>query len=113
MTNPKTVHALAAALVQVTNTASNPVVTQNMGQQAAQIIHLRCTQDTIGRSGPGGCVLFSPSGNTITVPYVVPANQSLVITSVDILPTQMYVSTACSVIHQDGLYVSNVYAYYA
>lgn len=113
-TNPKTVHALAAALVQVTNTASNPVVTQNMGQQAGQIIHLQCNQNTSGPYGPGGCGLPVAPGDTSTV-YVVPAGKSLVITSVDIYPTQIYMSTACSVNHDDGLLVaaSGTSAFYA
>jgi hypothetical protein len=36
------VHALTAALVQVTNTAANPVVTQGVGAQAAQNVYLQC-----------------------------------------------------------------------
>jgi len=40
--NPKAVHALAAALVQVTNTASNPAVTQSVGAQAGNMVHLTC-----------------------------------------------------------------------
>ena len=34
LTNPKTVHAVAAALVQVTNTASNPVVAQGIDRKS-------------------------------------------------------------------------------
>ncbi len=113
-TNPKTVHALAAALVQVTNTASNPVVTQGTGQQAGQIIHLHCSEDTTGPYGGGGCGTVVAPGGTSQV-YVVPANQSLVVTSVDLYPTQIYMSATCSVVHSDGLYVSaaGTSAYYA
>jgi hypothetical protein len=87
-TNPKTVHAVAAALVQVTNTASNPVVTQSTGQQAAQIVHIVCnlahSQD---------CVLVLPTAVTPpSDPYMVPANESLVVTAVDIMPTQAFVA---------------------
>lgn len=78
---PKTVHALAAALVQVTNTASNPVVTQSIGQQAAQAVDLECVPSVI--PGNGTCYLVT-DGSRGSTPYVVPANQSLVITAVDV-----------------------------
>jgi hypothetical protein len=112
--NPKTVHAVAAALVQVTNTASNPVVTQSAVQQAGQIIHLHCSESTTGPYGGRGCGLVVAPGATSQV-YVVPANQSFVVTSVDIFPTQIYMSATCSVFHSDGLYVSgaDISAYYA
>jgi hypothetical protein len=76
-TNPKTVHALAAALVQVTNTASNPVVTQGVVQQASQIIRLYCVGDEL-------CIDISSMG-TYSI-YTVPANQYLVINSIDVVP---------------------------
>jgi hypothetical protein len=112
--NPKTVHAVAAALVQVTNTASNPVVTQGTGQQAGQIIHLHCSEATTGPAGEGGCGPVVAPGVTSQI-YVVPADQSLVVTSVDIFPTQIFMSATCSLVHSDGLYVSatGTSAYYA
>jgi hypothetical protein len=75
-TNPKTVHAVAAALVQVTNTSSNPVVTQSTSQQATQLIQFTCNIVALGGFGLGG----TGSGECGTVP----SNQSLVITAVDI-----------------------------
>ena len=39
---PKTVHALAAALVQITNTRSNPVPTQDVDIAARQQRGIRC-----------------------------------------------------------------------
>jgi hypothetical protein len=101
LATPRVVHAVAAALVQVTNTASNPVVTQSVGQQAAQTVHLTCYT-----YGNGACTLFSLSGSP-SGQYVVPSNESLVITSVDILPTQINVSPTCDVIHEDGLFVTS------
>jgi hypothetical protein len=87
---PRTVRAVAAALVQVTNTSANPVVTQGIGQQASQQIQLYCVQagyDPSTQYGSGNCALLSPEkgieGNTA---YVVPKDQSLVITAVDISP---------------------------
>jgi hypothetical protein len=93
---PRTVHAVAAALVQVTNTSSNPVVTQSIGQQAAQSIHLTCYN---------ACTAFNISGSNVS--YIVPDNQSLIITAVDITPTQIYISPACNVNHLDGLYITS------
>jgi hypothetical protein len=78
---PKAVHAVAAALVQVTNTASNPVVTQSIGQQAAQSIDLDCVPSD--SPGNGSCYVVT-NGFRGSTPYVVPANQSLVITAVDV-----------------------------
>jgi hypothetical protein len=78
---PKTVHAIAAALVQVTNTAANPVGTQDASTTAAQIIELRCLQ-------LNSCKQVFPDGTT-TGPgtaYLVPSGKSFVVTAVDILP---------------------------
>lgn len=80
-TNPKAVHAVAAALVQVTNTAANPVVTQSIGQQAAQSVVLNCASSDA--SGIGACYSLSNGWRGSTA-YVVPANQSLVVTAVDV-----------------------------
>lgn len=73
---PKAAHAVAAALVQVTNTASNPVVTQSIGQQAGQSIQIACSTHF------GICNQMGLSGNAPT--YVVPAGQFFVITAVDV-----------------------------
>src|ERR1700734_2422896 len=78
---PRTVHAVAAALVQVTNSASDPVVTQSIGQQAAQSVDLECVPSVI--PGNGTCYVVT-DGSRGSTPYVVPANQSLVITAVDV-----------------------------
>jgi hypothetical protein len=111
LTNPRAVHAVAAALVQVTNTASNPVVTQGVGQQAATLIHLTCSQGLTGSDGAGACAIFKVSnGSNESVPFLVPANQSFVITSVDIFPAQIFQSTTCNVIHEDRLAVTANYS---
>jgi len=74
VTIPKTVHAVAAALVQVTNTASNPVVTQSTSQQATQLIQMSCNIATSPDERGKGSALCG----------TVPSNQSLVVTAVDI-----------------------------
>jgi len=79
--NPRTVHAVAAALVQVTNTATNPVVTQSVTQQAAQIVEVDCTFDYPEPNGPRPCQQLGGTGE-----YTVPTGQNLVITTIDISP---------------------------
>jgi hypothetical protein len=91
---PRAAHAVAAALVQVTNTASSPVISQDIGNQAAQIVQIECgVVPGSGITDPGhenlfGCVGV-PALGVGSVPqssvYTVPAGETLVVTSVDIL----------------------------
>ena len=82
---PRAAHAIAAALVQVTNTAANPVITQSVNSQAAQTIDIGCIEASPG--GQAACTTVSGGGQYATPPgYTVPANQTLVITGVDITP---------------------------
>jgi hypothetical protein len=81
--NPKTVHAVAAALVQVTNTASNPVVTQGVGAQAGNMVQLICP---LALSQTNFSCFDSTGGVSTNSPYTVPARKSLVITAIDVLP---------------------------
>jgi hypothetical protein len=83
---PRAAHALAATLVQVTNTIANPAITQATNTAASQLVLLM---------GPGGNGLFPGSGLTAldqliptsglsNSPYVVPAGQTLVVTGMDV-----------------------------
>jgi hypothetical protein len=83
LTVPRQVHALAAALVQVTNTTANPAVTQDISREASQIVHLT----TLGKANVQPATMtqlvqYIPGG-TFGPPYVVPAGQNLVITSIE------------------------------
>lgn len=80
---PRAAHAVAAALVQVTNTAASPAMTQSVNQQAAQQLELNCLGLTPGTFV--SCEAISPSGGG-TPNYAIPANQFFMITSVDIIP---------------------------
>jgi len=84
---PRAAHAVAAALVQVVNTASSPVISQGIGNQAAQIVQIECGF-VPGTPIGNYCNLIPPSG-IIPSPalngYDVPDGQTLVVTSVDIL----------------------------
>jgi len=76
--NPRSVHAVAAALVQVTNTASNPVVNADATRSAAQIVEIYCNPAF-------SCNSVAPGGAVDPTDYTVPAGQSLVITDIEIL----------------------------
>jgi hypothetical protein len=80
---PRGVHAIAAALVEVTNTTANPAVTEDISRQASQIVHLT----TLGKANVFPATMtqlhqYIPGG-TFGPPYVVPVGQNLVITSVE------------------------------
>lgn len=79
LTTPRTVHALAAALVQVTNTASNPVVTQSVDHLSQVQVFCESSQ-TCKDSG----------GND----YVIPVSQDLVVTSIDLTGCASYSTQA-------------------
>jgi hypothetical protein len=74
---PPAAHAVAAALVQVTNT----VTTQDTSRQASQLVHLNVdlSSDLVSKFN-----LVTASGPIAN--YSVPTTASLVITSVDITP---------------------------
>jgi hypothetical protein len=75
-TNPKAVHAVAAALVQVTNTASNPVPNSDVTSTPSQLVAISCLAV--------GCLRMEPGGALDQDAYAVPADQTLVITDVEI-----------------------------
>jgi hypothetical protein len=83
---PRAARAIAATLVQVTNTAANPAVAQSPNTQAAQLVTLGLSEFTI--PGSGGWDYFVPvSAAGVGAPFTVPANQSLVVTDIDFAPT--------------------------
>jgi hypothetical protein len=76
--NPRTVHAVAAALVQVTNTTSNPVPNSDVTTAPSQLVAISCRLVI-------GCYRMEPGGGLDLDAYVVPADQTLVITDVEIV----------------------------
>jgi hypothetical protein len=83
LVTPRAAHAVAAALVQVTNTADNPAITQNAPTQAAQLVLLNATLGP--NSGNNAFGSASASNGTV---YLVPSDRSLVVTAVDLSPPQ-------------------------
>jgi hypothetical protein len=80
---PRAAHAIAATLVQVTNTTASPAITQSTNTQASQLVSLYASSaagDAIGNS-----FAFGPIG-FLGQEYTVPPSQSLVITDIDIEP---------------------------
>jgi hypothetical protein len=77
---PRAAAAVAAKLVQVTNTAANPAITQSARNLASQLVHLTSSPP------PQGVTTFVNAFSNQNVAYYVPAGQSLVVTAVDITP---------------------------
>ncbi len=85
LTAPRAAHAITAILVQVTNTSANPAITQSAPTQASHLVTLKSTITEIGATG---YYYLNPlvNGSVTNSTYTVPANQSLVITDIDITP---------------------------
>jgi hypothetical protein len=83
---PRAAHAVAvaAALVQVTNTVASPAVAQSPNSQAAQLVELFAIVDPGNALGQGFAAV--QAGRQISSQYSVPNSQSLVITAVDVTP---------------------------
>lgn len=70
---PRATHALTAALVQVTNSAAAPAITQDVSKLASQNVQLLCV-------GNVDCAQILPDGSS-SANYVVPGGHSLIITT--------------------------------
>jgi hypothetical protein len=77
MFNPRTADGLVAALVQVSNSAAAPAITQDVSRLASQNVELVCV-------GIHNCIQILPDGSSPSPTYIVPAGSSLVITTVQI-----------------------------
>jgi hypothetical protein len=76
---PRAAHAVAALLVQVTNTSANPAVVQSTTTQASQLVVLLASNV---KTSP---VQFEVEGFTgLRSTLVIPAGQSLIVTDVDL-----------------------------
>jgi hypothetical protein len=81
--SPKAAHAVAAALVQVTNTIANPAITQPTVTTAAQQVMLTPPGgEAVACCGYTSLVQAVAAGD-FTLPYVVPAGQNLIVTGMD------------------------------
>lgn len=85
----KAAHAADSSTpVKVTNSEKNPVVTQDVGQSASQMITLSCVSTVLQ---------FQAISCTTTDgdPYEVPSNRYLVITAVDVTSTNINIDGLC------------------
>jgi len=73
LTVPRAAHAVAAALVQVANTAVAPAITQDVSKLATQNVELTCSLACDQVNNDGALASFT-----------VPANQRLVVTTVQL-----------------------------
>jgi hypothetical protein len=97
---PKSVHALVATLVEVSNTPSNPVPNADVSKSAAQNIELFCQDFSIGVNNP--CSLQSQNGQQSA--WSVPDGMNFVITDVDIA-VQVFSGTAFVGTYADLLWI--------
>jgi len=81
-----TVNVGNLSALQVGNTAANPAVTQDVTKFAAQSIELVWPNGFIAPSTPVSMYQMSPDGTTSGTPFVVPAGQKFVLTTLDVLP---------------------------
>ena len=87
---PTAVHALAAALVQVTNTVDSPAIVQSPPQLASQLASMGVGFNGYGSSYSKQNLYQVFADGTIGGYYKVPAGQSLVVTSVFVSPDPSY-----------------------
>jgi hypothetical protein len=78
---PKAAHGVVATLVDVANTPSNPVATQDVHNSAAQIVNLMCPLTF------GTCTQLLLSSPGVSNAFTVPAGQNLAINNVEISNT--------------------------
>jgi hypothetical protein len=81
---PRAAHAVAAALVQITNTTANPGVTQDATLAASQIVTLVFPGVADLETGSVTMVQYIPGSGKSASNYVVPGGQHLVITGLDV-----------------------------
>jgi hypothetical protein len=85
---PRAAHAVVATLVQVSNTASAPAITQSVSEQAQQLLQVGCSV-YLSQSVYGpvtSCNFIAPTGlaNGSSSIVTISPNQNFVITSVDV-----------------------------
>jgi hypothetical protein len=84
---PRAAHAVVAALVQVSNTAAAPALTQNVPTFASQTVTLYTNTTPGDFTDFAGFAQLTPQGGIVSgFNYVTPSNESLVITSIEFIP---------------------------
>jgi hypothetical protein len=85
--SPKAAHAVAAALVQVTNTFSSPAIVLPTNHAGAALVTLVTPESgSIDSGQTQALVLFAPGVGPNAAAYVVPTGFYLVVTGMDVTP---------------------------
>src|SRR5580698_3773791 len=87
LATPRAAHAIAATLVQVTNTVAAPAITQDVPNLASQIVTLTAHIDAGSFTKVFLFYQVSPQGVTAANSYVTPGGQNLVVTSIEFAPS--------------------------
>jgi hypothetical protein len=85
LTVPRAAHAIAATLVQVTNTATAPAIAQDVSKLASQQVMLY-SPGILRTSTTEQLAQVAVNGFPLSQSYSVPAGQTLIVTSIDITP---------------------------
>jgi|ERR1017187_984609 hypothetical protein len=83
---PRAVHAVTAALVNVTNTAASPAITAGVNRLASQNVFLTGSPGTLATGQVETLRQEAPDGSVSGSSFVVPAGQSLVVTNIEVMP---------------------------
>ncbi len=87
LATPRAVHAVVAALVQVSNTAAAPALTQNVPTFASQTVTLYTDTTPGDFTDIIPFAQLTPQGGIVSgFNYVTPSNESLVVTSIEFVP---------------------------
>ena len=82
---PRAAHAIAATLVQITNTTANPAITESIHMQASQLVQLTTPVQEALTPGTSYIPMHQvTAAGYSSAEYVVPAGQNLVITGIDV-----------------------------
>jgi hypothetical protein len=105
---PRAAHAVVATLVQVSNTAAAPAITQSIAEQAQQLLQVECYYDLEVRQT--SCNFVAPTGRLIgpSSAVTISPGQNFVITSVDIQqPVEGQAQTTCGSDSAVGLTINS------
>jgi hypothetical protein len=81
---PKAVHAVAATMVQVVNTTSQPIPSQDISRLPSKNVQLNCNAIA------NACAIVEQNGTLdSTTPYKVPSGMDFIVTDVEISTTKL------------------------
>ena len=109
---PGVIHAVAAALVQVTNTVAAPAIVQSPPQLASQLVSMGVGFNGYGSTFSKNYLYQVFPDGSIGGYYKVPAGQSLVVTSIFVSPEPSYSTSNIEVMLVRDNATSGSYGYW-